>query len=51
MASSIWNLSSAFRSGISGLKLLRSGRELFGTVIRHGKMNKTVTVCSGFFNN
>lgn len=26
------------------MKLLGSGRELFGTVIRSGKMDKTVTV-------
>jgi small subunit ribosomal protein S17 len=39
---SIWNLSSPMNSGF--VHLLGSGREMYGTVIRHGKINKTVTV-------
>ncbi|EAR84967.1 30S ribosomal protein S17 (macronuclear) [Tetrahymena thermophila SB210] len=42
--SSVWNLLNPIRNGATGLKLLSSGRELFGTVIQHGKMDKTVTV-------
>ena len=42
MSSSIWNLTHPLRSGHIPLK--QSGGELFGTVIRHGKMKKTVTV-------
>jgi hypothetical protein len=46
---SVWNLLNPIRNGGTGLKLLGSGRELFGTVIRSGKMNKTVTVIDWFF--
>lgn len=42
MSSSIWNLTHPLRSGHVPLK--HGGCELFGTVIRHGKMRKTVTV-------
>ena len=40
--SSIWNLANPLRTG--SIKLLPSGRELFGTVIKHGVSDKTVTV-------
>ena len=40
--STVWNLANTLRTG--HLKLLCSGREFYGTVIKHGKMNKTVTV-------
>lgn len=40
--SSLWNLLSPARSGI--VKIAGSGNELFGTVIRHGLINKTITV-------
>ena len=42
--SSVWNLLNPIRCGGTNLKLLNSGRELFGTVVKHGKINKTVTV-------
>lgn len=42
MSSSIWNLTHPLRSG--HVKIKHSGAELFGTVIRHGRMKKTVTV-------
>ena len=42
MASSIYNLKHPLRTG--NIRLAPSGKELFGTVIRDGKMNKTVTV-------
>jgi hypothetical protein len=42
MSSSIWNLSHPLRTGHIHLK--QGGGEMFGTVIRHGKMAKTVTV-------
>ena len=44
MASSIYNLRHPLRTG--NIRLAPSGKELFGTVIRDGKMNKTVTVSS-----
>ena len=40
--SSLWNLLSPARSGV--VKVAGSGHELFGTVIKHGLINKTVTV-------
>lgn len=40
--SSLWNLLSPAKSGI--IKLNNSGVELFGTVIKHGLINKTITV-------
>ena len=42
--SCVWNLLNPMRTGGSNLKLLGNGRELFGTVISHGKMEKTVKV-------
>lgn len=42
--SAIWNLLNPIRCGGTNLKLMSSGRELFGTVIKSGKINKTVTV-------
>lgn len=42
MSSNIWNLTHPIRSGHVPLKY--GGNELFGTVIRHGRMSKTVTV-------
>ena len=44
MASSIYNLRHPLRTG--NIRLAPSGKEVFGTVIRDGKMNKTVTVSS-----
>lgn len=38
----LWNTISLAQTG--KIKLLDSGRELFGTVIQHGVNNKTVTV-------
>jgi small subunit ribosomal protein S17 len=40
--SSIWNIKESVRTG--HIRLLGGGRELFGTVVRSGRMNKTVTV-------
>ena len=40
--SSIWNLYDPLRSGF--IKIPKSGREKFGTVIKSGFMRKTVTV-------
>ena len=40
--SSLWNLLSPVKSGV--VKVAGSGNELFGTVIKHGLINKTVTV-------
>ena len=40
--SSLWNLLSPAKSGV--IKLNNSGVELFGTVIKHGLINKTITV-------
>lgn len=40
--SSLWNLLAPACSGV--VKLAGSGNELFGTVIKHGLINKTVTV-------
>lgn len=48
--SSVWNLLNPIRNGGTGMKLLGSGRELFGTVIRSGKMDKTVTVIHSLFS-
>lgn len=42
MSTSIWNLKHPLRTG--HISLAHSGKEKFGTVIRHGRMNKTVTV-------
>lgn len=42
MSTNIYNLSSPLRTG--RVKLAPSGKELFGTVIRQGRMPKTVTV-------
>ncbi|EGR31697.1 ribosomal protein, putative [Ichthyophthirius multifiliis] len=42
--SSVWNLLNPVRNGGQTLKLLDSGREFFGTVIKHGINDKTVTV-------
>ena len=42
MSTSIWNLTHPLRSG--HIELKKGGSELFGTVIRHGKMKKTATV-------
>ena len=42
MSTSIYNLTHPQRSGF--IRLAPSGHELFGTVIRQGKMDKTVTV-------
>ena len=42
MSSSIFNMSHPLRTGF--IRLAPSGKELFGTVIRQGKMAKTVTV-------
>ena len=41
MSTSIWNLTHPLRTGYIPLKL---GAEFYGTVIRHGRMKKTVTV-------
>jgi len=40
----VWNNLNPLRNGGTGLKLMTNGRELFGTVISHGKMEKTVKV-------
>ena len=40
--SSLWNLLSPAKSGV--IKLNNSGVQLFGTVIKHGLINKTITV-------
>ena len=42
MSTSITNLTNVLRNG--HVRIMPNGRELFGTVIRAGKMNKTVTV-------
>ena len=42
MSHNIWNLAHPQRTGY--IRLASSGKELFGTVIRHGKMDKSVTV-------
>ena len=39
---SLWNLLSPTRSGV--IKISGSGYELFGTVVKHGLIDKTVTV-------
>ena len=41
--SSIWNLFNPLRSG-GGLKLLSSGQEMFGTVIKQGISKKSIKV-------
>lgn len=41
---SIWNFLSPLRTGHS--YLAKSGNELFGTVIKHGVNNKTITVAT-----
>lgn len=38
----LWNTISLVRTG--KVKLLDSGRELFGTVVKHGVNDKTITV-------
>ena len=42
MSANIFNLTHPLRTGF--IKLQPNGRELYGTVIRQGLMNKTVTV-------
>ena len=42
MSYNIWNLAHPQRTGY--IRLAGSGKEIFGTVIRAGKMDKTVTV-------
>ena len=42
MSSNIFNLTHPLRTGF--IKLAPGGKEMYGTVIRHGRMNKTVTV-------
>lgn len=42
--SSVWNIFNPIRTGLTNLKLRPSGREFYGTVIKHGLINKTVTV-------
>jgi len=44
--SSIWNLLNPLRTGF--VKLAPSGKELYGTVIKHGLMAKTATVSVDF---
>ena len=40
--SALWNLTAPLRTG--HIPLAASGREMFGTVIKHGVNKKTVTV-------
>ena len=42
MSHNIYNLKHPQRTGF--IKIAGTGKEVFGTVIRHGKMDKTVTV-------
>ena len=42
MSSNIWNLTHPLRVGY--IKLAPGGRELYGTVVRQGRMQKTATV-------
>ena len=42
MSSSIYNFAHPQRKGF--IRLAHGGKELFGTVIKQGKMDKTVTV-------
>ena len=42
MSTNIYNLKHSTRTGF--VRLGASGKELFGTVVKHGLMNKTVTV-------
>ena len=42
MPHNIWNFEHPLRTGY--IRLAPSGKEIFGTVFRHGKMDKTVTV-------
>ena len=49
MSLNIWNFMSPQRTGY--VRLAPSGKELFGTVIRHGKMDKTVTVSGRYRDN
>jgi hypothetical protein len=49
MSTSIWNLAHPLRTG--HIPLAKSGLELFGTVIRHGRMKKTVSVFYYLFAN
>ena len=44
MASSIWNLMSPLRNNAKNLKLMPNGQEFYGTVIKSGVNDKTVTV-------
>ena len=44
MTSSIRNLYNPLKTGATNLNLMGSGKEFFGTVIKHGKIDKTVTV-------
>ena len=48
MSTSITNFAHPTRMGF--IKLAPSGKEFFGTVIRAGKMQKTVTVSYSFFS-
>jgi len=42
MSSNIWNLKHPLRTGF--IKLAPNGKELYGAVVRQGRMDKTVTV-------
>ena len=42
MSTALYNIKDPIRTG--HIKLARGGRELFGTVVKHGLMRKTVTV-------
>ena len=42
MSHNIYNLKHPQRTGF--IRIANSGKEIFGTVIRQGKMDKTVTV-------
>jgi len=44
MASSIWNLMSPIRNHAKNLKLMPNGQEFYGTVIKSGVNDKTITV-------
>jgi ribosomal protein S17 len=42
MSSNIWNLKHPLRTGF--IKIAPNGKEKYGTVVRQGRMDKTVTV-------
>ena len=42
MSSNIWNLTHPLRTGF--IKVAPHGKEFYGTVVRQGRMDKTVTV-------